>query len=166
MYNQLEIFDHLVPDSGSQCGRFQKTPLDRTQVNPKLGIMWDLTRRTTLRAALFRSLTRPLVSSQTIEPTQVAGFNQFFDDTTGTDAWTFGVGLDQKLTDEVLIGAEVVGRKLSVSIEDCSGISKTSTPMKRLDGRICIGHQQTGSLPVLVFSMKSVMMRNSPAAPR
>jgi outer membrane receptor protein involved in Fe transport len=100
---------------------FEDSVTDRTQVNPKLGITWDLTQRTTLRGAAFRTLKRTLISSQTIEPTQVAGFNQFFDDTTGTDSWTFGVGLDQELGDDVLVGAEVVARRLSVSIEDAFG---------------------------------------------
>ncbi len=32
-----------------------------------------------------------MITRQTIEPTQVAGFNQFFDLDNGTDAWNYGV---------------------------------------------------------------------------
>jgi hypothetical protein len=41
---------------------------------------------TTLRAAAFRVLKRTLITDQTLEPTQVAGFNQFFDDANLTEA--------------------------------------------------------------------------------
>ena len=39
-----------------------------------------------LRAAYFRTLKRQLLFQQTIQPTQVAGFNQLYDDFTGTRA--------------------------------------------------------------------------------
>ena len=55
-----------------------------------------------------------LVSNQTIEPTQVAGFNQFFDDFDGTDAWRYGVGVDQKLGSRAAVGAEFSARELTV----------------------------------------------------
>src|SRR5918992_3134588 len=50
------------------------------QVNPKLGVIWNVTPYTVLRLAAFRALKRSLLTNQTIEPTQLAGFNQFFDD--------------------------------------------------------------------------------------
>ena len=49
-----------------------------TQVNPKAGLIWRATNGTTLRAAVSRTLKRSLLTNQTIEPTQIAGFNQFF----------------------------------------------------------------------------------------
>ncbi|UCF95180.1 MAG: TonB-dependent receptor, partial [Desulfobacterales bacterium] len=51
---------------------------DRDQFNPKFGLTWTPLPGTTLRAAGFRTLKRSLISRQTIEPSQVAGFNQFF----------------------------------------------------------------------------------------
>ena len=69
---------------------------------------------TTARAAIFRTLKGPVVSNQTIEPTQVAGFNQFFDDFDGTDAWRYGVGVDQKLGARAAIGAEFSARELTI----------------------------------------------------
>ena len=57
-------------------------------------------------AAAFRVLKRRLVTDQTIEPTQVAGFNQFFDDDEASDSWRWGVGVDQKFTRDVHAGAE------------------------------------------------------------
>ncbi|WP_052700152.1 TonB-dependent receptor domain-containing protein [Methylocucumis oryzae] len=69
---------------------------DINQINPKLGVMWTPWRNTTLRAAWFSTLKRALINNQTLEPTQVAGFNQFYDDFNATKSWRYGVGLDQK----------------------------------------------------------------------
>ena len=57
---------------------------DKSQFNPKFGITWSPFSGTTVRAAAFRVLKRTLIVDQTLEPTQVAGFNQFFDDFDGT----------------------------------------------------------------------------------
>jgi tetratricopeptide (TPR) repeat protein len=87
---------------------------DRTLVNPKLGLTWRPVPTTTLRAAAFRTLKRELLSSQTVEPTQVAGFNQFFDDAEGTEAWRYGAGVDQTLARGLFAGVEGSGRHLNV----------------------------------------------------
>ncbi|NJD06717.1 MAG: tetratricopeptide repeat protein [Methylococcaceae bacterium] len=84
----------------------------RNQINPKLGLMWSITPKTTLRLAGFRSLKRPLITDQTIEPTQIAGFNQFFDDYNATDVSRYGVGIDQKVTSTLFFGLEASTRHL------------------------------------------------------
>lgn len=98
----------------------------RDQINPKVGVQWTPFPSTTVRAAFFRTLKRQLVSNQTIEPTQVAGFNQFFDDVDGTDAWRYGIGIDQKLGSRAAIGAEFSARDLSLPFVD---ISNPETPV-------------------------------------
>jgi hypothetical protein len=87
---------------------------DRDQFNPKFGITWNPFPSTTLRGAAFRVLKRTLITDQTLEPTQVAGFNQFFDDANATDAWRYGGALDQKFTESIYGGAEYTYRNLSV----------------------------------------------------
>jgi tetratricopeptide (TPR) repeat protein len=93
---------------------------DKDQVNPKVGITWNPFPGTTLRAAAFRSLKRTLITDQTLEPTQVAGFNQFFDDVNLTEAWRYGAAIDQKLTHGLFGGVEVSKRDLTVPILDVS----------------------------------------------
>ena len=88
--------------------------LRRDQVNPKAGVIWNPTSSTTLRAAAFRAMKRTMISYQTIEPTQVAGFNQFFDEPAGTDYWRYGIGLDQKILSNLFAGAEGSKRDLTV----------------------------------------------------
>ncbi|MCE5334436.1 MAG: TonB-dependent receptor [Desulfobacteraceae bacterium] len=90
---------------------------ERNQANPKFGVTWTPLPGTTLRAAAFRTLKRMLITDQTIEPTQVAGFNQFFDDGDGTDAWRYGIGLDQKLSDKIFAGIEYSKRDLNMPVQ-------------------------------------------------
>jgi tetratricopeptide (TPR) repeat protein len=88
--------------------------IDRDQVNPKFGITWTPFAGTTLRAAAFRVLKRTLITDQTLEPTQVAGFNQFFDDSDLTEAWRYGGAIDQKFTSSLFGGVEFSKRDLTV----------------------------------------------------
>ncbi|GJL75003.1 MAG: hypothetical protein NMNS02_11090 [Nitrosomonas sp.] len=67
---------------------------DVDRVNPKFGLQVDITEFFRLRAAWFETVKTALVANQTLEPTQVAGFNQFFDDVNGTQSQRKGIGLD------------------------------------------------------------------------
>jgi hypothetical protein len=98
-------YDRVEPEIGVVEERQQ-------QLNPKLGVTWAATGRTTIRAATFRVLKRRFLTSQTIEPTQVAGFNQFFDDPDRTDSWLYGAAVDHELTRSALIGIEATKRDL------------------------------------------------------
>ena len=88
--------------------------IDSDQFNPKFGLTWTPFPSTTFRAAAFRTFKRSLLSDQTLEPTQVSGFNQFFDDGTGTDSWRYGIGVDQKLSTQLFAGTEFSKRDLKV----------------------------------------------------
>ncbi|MFN0071468.1 MAG: TonB-dependent receptor domain-containing protein, partial [Chloroflexota bacterium] len=88
---------------------------DQKQINPKVGMVWNPLPGTTVRAAAFRSLTRALITSQTLEPTQVAGFNQFYDDFESTEAWRYGAAVNQKFSRTVFGGIEY-------SHHDCASV--------------------------------------------
>lgn len=87
---------------------------EEDQFNPKLGVTWTPLPNTTLRAAVFRTLESTLVSHQTIEPTQVAGFNQFFVDGDSTESWRYGVAVDQKFSNQLFGGVELSWRDLEI----------------------------------------------------
>ena len=91
---------------------------DQTQVNPKFGVIWEPFRGTTLRATAFRAVKRTLITDQTLEPTQVAGFNQFFDDLNGTKSWRYGGAIDQRFTKDLFAGVEVSKRELEFRVID------------------------------------------------
>jgi outer membrane receptor protein involved in Fe transport len=88
--------------------------VDTDQFNPKFGITWSPVPNTTLRGAVFRVLKRTLITNQTLEPTQVAGFNQFFDDATATKSWLYGGAIDQKFSESIYGGAGFTYRDLTV----------------------------------------------------
>ncbi len=72
---------------------------------------------TTIRAAVFRVFKRAFVNDQTLEPTQVAGFNQFFFDADGTRSWRYGAAIDQKFSGDIFGGVEYSQRDLDVPYE-------------------------------------------------
>jgi tetratricopeptide (TPR) repeat protein len=94
---------------------------DINQFNPKVGFLWSPLQNTTIRGAVFRSLKRTLITDQTLEPTQVAGFNQFFDDFNKTKAWRYGGAIDQKFTSELFGGVEFAKRDSEVPAVDQFG---------------------------------------------
>jgi tetratricopeptide (TPR) repeat protein len=88
--------------------------IDEDQVNPKFGITWNPFSGTTVRGAIFKTMKRLLITDQTLEPTQVAGFNQFYDDLNATEAWRYGIALDQKISKNMYGGVEYSMRELEV----------------------------------------------------
>ena len=96
------------------------TQPDRDKLSPKAGLTWEITPRSILRAAYFKGLKRTLVGGQTIEPTQVAGFNQLYDDSYSATAERWGVGFDHKLSDRLFAGIEWSQRRLDVPTLDAT----------------------------------------------
>ena len=88
--------------------------INKNQVNPKFGITWTPLPGTTIRGAAFRTFKRTLITDQTLEPTQVAGFNQFFDDLNATKAWVYGGAIDQKFLRSLYAGVSFYYRDLEV----------------------------------------------------
>jgi Tfp pilus assembly protein PilF len=117
VYSNIRVNPEVTLALGASVDSFETkntTRESKDQFNPKLGVIWQVQPGTTLRAAGFRVLKRSLVTDQTLEPTQVAGFNQFYDDVASTDAWRYGIALDQKFTRTVFGGVEVSRRDLTV----------------------------------------------------
>jgi tetratricopeptide (TPR) repeat protein len=109
----------------------------RNQANPKVGVTWNPLPATTLRAAAFRVLKRTLITDQTLEPTQVAGFNQFFDDINSTSSWNYGVAADQKFSESIFGGAEFSMRDMNIPFRQ---ITATSDQVERGDGLEYLAH--------------------------
>jgi len=81
---------------------------------PKFGLILTPFPGTTVRAAAFQSLKRPLIADQTIEPTQVAGFTQFFDDINGALSTRYGLAVDQRLVPGSNVGFELTKRDVDI----------------------------------------------------
>lgn len=88
-----------------------KDQKDKLRVYPKVGLMWDMSDRAKLRLAYFRGKKRPLAAVQSIEPTQIAGFNQFFDDFAEHSFSFYGGALDFVIRPTVFAGVELSQRE-------------------------------------------------------
>ncbi len=121
-YAFLEPFSSVDVTLGLSTDSHDAGEIDADQFNPKVGIRWHATPSLTLRGAAFRVLKRTLVTNQTIEPTQVAGFTQFFDDPSATDAKRYGVGLDYEITHQLSFGAELTYNDMTRPLFDTSGV--------------------------------------------
>jgi tetratricopeptide (TPR) repeat protein len=86
------------------------------QFNPKAGMTWNILPTTTVRASVSRSVKRTLITDQTLEPTQVSGLNQFFDDLNGTKAWRYGTAADHKFTKNLFGGVELSRRDVNIPL--------------------------------------------------
>ena len=114
-YADIELFDGLIATLGLSYDSIDLDGKDdRDEFNPKLGLTWTPVPGTTVRAAAFKALKRTLITDQTLEPTQVAGFNQFYDDINQTEFWRYGVGLDQQLSNNLFGGIELSARDMKV----------------------------------------------------
>jgi tetratricopeptide (TPR) repeat protein len=97
LYTNFIPSPNLITTIGISRDTFDDSGLNIRRWNPKLGITWRAREWIGLRAATFKTLKRTLIVDQTIEPTQVAGFNQFYDDFNGTETRVVAGALDFKV---------------------------------------------------------------------
>ena len=112
VYSNIETFDQVTWTVGMSYQDYNEDAFDKNRVNPKLGVQWDVTDNLRLRGAYFEVIKPALASDRTLEPTQVAGFNQFFDESNGTKSTRYGGALDWQATPTVYTGAELTRRKI------------------------------------------------------
>jgi hypothetical protein len=137
MYANINLLKNLTLTAGASFDYLKGGPAavpggDEGQFNPKFGIAWNPFSGTSVRAAVFRVLKRTLITDQTIERTELAGFNQFFDDANLTKAWRYGAAIDQKFTEDLFGGVEFSKRDLEIPLIDVSGPSPVT---QQLDGK-------------------------------
>jgi tetratricopeptide (TPR) repeat protein len=144
LYSYLNLPRNVTFTLGVSADIFKTQSKDtdsRNQVNPKFGITWNPLPNTTLRAAAFRVLKRTLITDQTLEPTQVSGFNQFFDDINSTKSWRYGGAIEQKFSQTIFGGMEFSKRDLNVpfrsQVVDVFG--NIEDTVQRGDGREYLG---------------------------
>lgn len=130
IYSNIEALNSLTLTLGlsaefssESSSSFEKTPNDRDQYNPKFGLTWHATKNTTVRMAAFRAVKRPYIANQSLEPTQIAGFNQFYDDTNNTVSRRYGIAIDQTFSTNLHGGIEATYRDID---NVYSGINTTT----------------------------------------
>lgn len=126
LYTNIVYPDPVTWTLGFSVDRYREEDLEVDKINPKVGAQWAVTPDVTLRAAYFRVVKPPLVANRTLEPTQVAGFNQFFDDVNATASTRWGVGADWAVTRTLSVGAEMTWREFDEPTTEVTGPSSTS----------------------------------------
>jgi hypothetical protein len=115
-YVTSEIVDGVEATLGLSFSDFEQSRFFASEVGPKAGIRIALTENLEFRAAYAKTLQRPLILDQTVEPTTIAGFDQFFDDFGGAAAELAAVGVDARPRPNLWIGASAVRRWIDTPV--------------------------------------------------
>ncbi|MCF6252993.1 MAG: FecR domain-containing protein [Methylococcaceae bacterium] len=107
IYSKQQLLPNLTSIIGLSFDSYRDSFVNRQNLNPKVGLLWNPLTNLTLRSSVFRTLKRPLAANQTIEPTQIAGFNQFFDGNNGTSTWSYSLGADYQPIGNLFLGGEI-----------------------------------------------------------
>jgi tetratricopeptide (TPR) repeat protein len=117
LYSDISFPDNLTWTIGASYIDFedgQDGLTELTELNPKFGLQWRLADAIRLRLAAMKTVKRSLIFNQSLEPSQVSGFSQFFDDFNGTISKRYGIGVDIDLTQNLYTGIELSRRDLKV----------------------------------------------------
>jgi hypothetical protein len=120
---------------------------DQKQLNPKLGVLWRPAGETTVRATVFRALKRKVNADSTLEPTQIAGFDQFYDDVNGTESHGVAVSADGRPLRALRVGVAASRRT-------------TNSPFTNSDGSIGFNggkEQEAGVYAHWTFGQSAVL---------
>lgn len=123
-YSNINMPYNITWTLGVSHDQLEDRALDISETNPKIGIRAKLSSQYELRAAYFESVNRTLLVDQSIEPTQIAGFNQFFDEANGTQSKQYGLGFDSRISNKLSAGLE--GSKRELDIPQFSGLTNVS----------------------------------------
>ncbi|MBI3563421.1 MAG: FecR domain-containing protein [Gammaproteobacteria bacterium] len=113
-YITYQVSQQFLINTGLAYDNFKQIAQHKSQLSPKFGLMYWFSEDTLLRMATLKTLKRPLFTNQTLEPTQVAGFNQFFDDVDATEATLSGIAFEHSFTPQAHAGIESSLRSLRV----------------------------------------------------
>ncbi|MDP3663585.1 MAG: TonB-dependent receptor [Nitrosomonas sp.] len=123
IYTNLNFNENINTTIGFSYDSFKRGESSISDFNPKFGLQWNFANHFRFRMAWLETIKAPLTTLQTIEPTQVAGFNQLFDDPDGTKSRRMGIGLDAHYGNKLFSGFELSSRNLNVPSFTLSSIN-------------------------------------------
>lgn len=114
-YTNAHLPGKITTTLGLSYDAFSSTVNTRIdKISPKIGLQWDMTDYFRWRVAWFETTKSHIIAQQSLEPTQVAGFNQFFDEPNGTRVRRMGIGFDARVSDKLFSGFEASEREVKV----------------------------------------------------
>jgi tetratricopeptide (TPR) repeat protein len=114
VYSYIRFPKRFVWTLGASFDSFHGRFLSDEMYSPKIGLNWKITDNLSIRGTYFKGLKRPLLNDQTIEPTNIAGFNQLYDDFNGTETKRYGIAADYRINHSAFAGVEISRRILHV----------------------------------------------------
>jgi len=112
LYANWSVSNSLVTTLGFSYEDFERNEFSKDEFYPKLGLRWNISNTVTARLAAFKVMKPVLVANRTLEPTQIAGFNQFFDDINATESESLAGGVDWIVSRQLTFGGELTKRDL------------------------------------------------------
>jgi tetratricopeptide (TPR) repeat protein len=98
---------------------------------PKVGLQLKPTSINEIRLAAFRNRVSVILPSlyETLEPTQIVGFNQLPDDLDLTDSWNYAAAYNHRFSQDLIAGVSSIYRKLETKLEilDISSMPPSSS---------------------------------------
>ncbi|NNJ96928.1 MAG: TonB-dependent receptor, partial [Gammaproteobacteria bacterium] len=125
IYNNILFGDSINFLLGLSYDDIERVTPNRTteEWNPKFGLTWDVSQVLRLRLAAFETTKRSLIANQTLEPTEIAGFVQFYDDINDSKSKVYGIGIDGRPSSNIYTGLELQQRDLDTPTQ--SGTTTT-----------------------------------------
>ncbi len=124
IYTQFKFPGSLSANLSGSYDTLDTRGLHISKFNPKVGLKWSATPNTSFNFAYFETVKRPLFIQQTIEPTQVSGFNQFYDERNGTTASNYAIGFNAD-SDKLSYGLSAQRRDLRIPQFSSNAFTKT-----------------------------------------
>jgi len=109
-YGYIKIPDRVIWTVGLSYESDENPSANLNKLNPKFGVQWAINDQVSLRAAAFQTVKKGLVAEQTIEPTQVAGFNQLMNYVDMTVSKNYGAALDVRFNKQLFGGLGALRR--------------------------------------------------------
>ncbi len=112
-YTNVNYPDNFLWTLGASYDSYddKENGVNVSELNPKFGLRWNPNEGLQLRVAYLKTLKRRLLANQTLEPTNVTGFNQFFDDFNGSSSELTGIGASYSFLGDWTMGIESTRRK-------------------------------------------------------
>ncbi len=136
LYATLIPFDEsikLIAGAAWDNSRLNSILVDKERTYPKLGLILKPWNGSAVRIAYIEMMQRALPAGQTLEPVQVAGFSQMYDDPFGTKSRQIAGAIDQRVGPRIYLGASASGRWMGIPYTAFDSLGQpigASTPWK------------------------------------
>jgi tetratricopeptide (TPR) repeat protein len=119
-YSDYRVSNKLMLTLGASVDDLVDLRDSQREFNPKFGLTWEPNALTTVRVGAFSVLQGPVGTRDDVlprlEPTSVAGFNQFYFGSLGDDVVRYGAGVDRQLSSDLSYGVEISRRNIETAI--------------------------------------------------